>query len=294
MKTLKSIVSVILALIITSCSSDDDNGTPQPESRFTGYKFSYQTTTYDINYNEDGDIISFESQDNFGNTILHDIVKNNGQVVSIGPTLFTYNDANQIISIDCGLDNQGTTELTYNASGQLVQQTAYWPGSDFTEYKEFSYTNNKVTTVISNIVTVGLNYYYKSDISYNAQNNISEIVYSTSENGVDYTWEATNMYTYDNKKNPMKLVTDAMDFGAFYIEPSTEFSILNTESFGYRAYYDLAWISNNNIVQMIQDYGTGSYTANYSYTYNSDDYPTEIHYTDGEDDYTLEYFYTEQ
>lgn len=293
MKILKSTVAIMLVFFILSCSSDDDNSSTT-NLRFAGYKYSFQTDTRDILYNEAGNITGFEANDNFGNMVSLDIIKNNGKVVSIGPTSFTYNDTNQIVSIDCGVDNQGTTELIYNDAGLLVQQTAYWTGSDFTEYKEFSYTDGRLTSVISHIVTVGLNEYFKSDISYNAQNNIDEVILSSSTNGVDYTWNATNTYTYDNKKNPMKLVTDAMDFGNFYIEPSIEFDFLHTESYGYRAYYDLAWISNNNITQMTQDYGTGTYAANYSYTYNSEDYPTQLTFTDGEDDYSLESYYTEQ
>lgn len=292
MKTLKKISLAFFILCIMACSNDDDNNNQNNNVVLSGYRYDTNDHIFEISYNSEGELTAYESFNNLGDIITNTIIKTNGKVTNIGAANLTYNTSNQISQIDDGTGN-GVTILSYDGQGRLTEQSTSYFGGTIIETKSFNYVSGKVSEVNLQVVGSSINQYYKYVISY-SQNNVSQVIISVSNNGTDYTLQATNTYTYDNKKNPHKFLTNSVNFNMFFIEPLGSFRQFSTETINYIAAYPFAWISDNNITQLESIYSSGTYTANYVYSYNDKEYPTLVNFSDGEDDYTLEYFYTQQ
>ena len=277
-----------------SCNNDDDTSTPY----FTSYSYSFSPEELNLNYNSSNELISFESLNSSSSTFIkvnNEITKSdNGNIVKVGNSTLTYNTLNQIIEINDGSGN-GVTQLQYDSPGRLIIQNTSYFGGVINETKNLTYDSaNRISKVISHAFGSTTSNYTKYEISYNSENNIGSILISTSPDGLIYTSIGIENYTYDNKPNPLKTVTNSLGFGNFYISPSLQCDFLETISLGYTAAYTLAYISNNNVTLVEASYFSG-FENNTAYTYEYDNYgnPTKVTITDDEDGtYFKNFFYT--
>ncbi len=288
-------IIIFLSIIATiSCSKDDDNSTPY----FTSYSYSFSSEELNLNYNSNNELVSFESQDPSSSTFIkvnNEITKSsNGNIIKVGNSTLTYNTLNQIIEINDGSGN-GVTQLQYDTPGRLIIQNTSYFGGIINETKNLTYDSaNRVSKIISHVTNATSSAYFKYEISYNSENNIGVIVTSTSNDGVTYVNLGIENYTYDDKPNPLKTVTNSLGFGNFYISPSLQCDFLETLSIGHIAAYTLAYISNNNVTLVEASYVSG-FVNNTSYAYEYDNYgnPTKVTITDDEDGtYSKNFFYT--
>lgn len=296
-KILKITIVLSISLFILSCNKDDDNdrsSTPY----FTSYSYSYSPEVLNLNYNSSNELVSFESLKSSSSTFIkvtNEITKNtNGNIIKVGNSILTYNTLNQIIEINDGTGN-GVTQLQYDTSGRLIiQNTSYFSGV-INETKNLTYDSaNRVSKIISHVTSTTSNAYFKYEISYNSENNIGSILTSTSNDGVIYANVGIENYTYDDKPNPLKTVTNSLGFGNFYISPSLQCDFLETLSIGHIAAYTLAYSSNNNVT-LVKFSNFSGFENNTSYTYEYDNYgnPTKVTITDDEDGtYSKNFYYT--
>ncbi|WP_130735103.1 hypothetical protein [Flavobacterium sp. J27] len=291
----KTIVFLILLASFYSCSNDDDNTTK--ETYLSSYTFSFSSDEFQLQYNSENKLIGFETLDPTSSIITkinNEITRNtNGMVTAIGNTSLTYNTSKQISSIDDGTGN-GQTLLEYDASGRLINQTTNYFSGSITETKNMTYdANNRIIKIIIHVVSSTINEYYKYNLSYNTQNNISEMNLSSSSDNATYNLIETQIFTYDTKKNPFSKIAKNLHFGSFYINPSYPFSLFQTIKFNYISAYALQWTSNNNLTHttIVAPGGTIS-NASYEYTYNTEGYPTKVIITDEDgENYTQNFFY---
>jgi YD repeat-containing protein len=204
----------------------------------TSYTNSYSDETYNLTYNDEGQLTGFETSDGISGAKINNIITKNtdGTIASIGAATFTYNASGQIIEIDNGAGN-GTTLLEYDMQGRLTNQTTDHLGGGITEVKIITYDVSGNISEVNVNTTASTDTYTKYVLSYNEENNISEVVIHTSDNGIDYIVAQTTVYTYDDKVNPLKIVPDGASFSNFYISPSFSFNLLRTLSFNYIAAY---------------------------------------------------------
>ena len=294
-KTSKTIVYFILLLGLLSCSKDDDNTTE--ETYLSSYTFSFSTEEFQVHYNSENQVTGFETLDPSSSTLTkinNEIIRNNNEITAIGNASLTYNALKQIASINDGTGN-GQTELEYDASGRLINQSTTYFGGSITETKNMTYdSNNRIIKIIIHIVSSSINQYYKYNLSYDIQNNIKEINLSTSTDNSTYNLIETRLYTYDTKVNPFKKVIERLSTGNFYICPNSSFSLFETIKFNYLAAYALNWTSNNNLTHITIVSASGEISnATYEYTYNQEGLPSKVIITDEDGGtYSQNFFYT--
>jgi YD repeat-containing protein len=302
MKTIAKSLFILIILIFTvSCSKNDDNGDNISKIPYlTSYKFSYSPNEFELKYNSINKLISFETGDPTSSTLTkinNEIIRNSdGVITSVGNSIFTYNASNQIIKINNGTGN-GTTQIQYDMQGRLISQNTSYFGGIINETKNLTYDSaNRISQIIIHAVGTSVNTYHKYIITYDIKNNISSTAQSTSSDGTIYTTTSISNYVYDDKVNPLKSVTNNMNFANYYISPSHQFDFFSTENFSYISAYKLCFISNNNLMhrEVIYSSGGGNNTT-YEYTYNEYGNPTKVIITDDENGTSfINYNYTIQ
>ena len=298
MKKIIKTVSILCLISTLSCSKDDEEIIAPQTPYLTGYSYSYANEELNLNYNATNQLTSFETQDPSSGTfrkVNNEIIKNSsGALISVGVATFTYNAMNQIVEINDGTGN-GVTQLQYDAQGRFINQNTTYFSGVINEVKNLTYdASNRISKVVVHITSASSQAYYKYDITYNTQNNINTIIFSNSNDGITYEVVEIMNYTYDDKANPLKTVSNNLGFGNFYIAPSNAFYLFRTASFNFIAAYNLNWISNNNVTFIETIYATGGgNNTSYEYTYNEYGNPTKVVITDDEDGtYSQNYFYT--
>lgn len=250
MKKLLLFVSV-LALIFTSCSSDDDSSsTPILVAQITETEvYNGQTETYTMTFNYDGnkllgiDYGTLSSTVTYTGNLITKLELFYGTIL-IQEGLYTYDSSERLINFkrfeyDSTDDYGVNVDYIYNPNGTV------------------SFTKESGQLPDLNPSSTGV-------INFNSDGTVSTIVAST---GYNYS------YTYDSKNTPFKNVL-GMD----------------------KLIFEDDEVNNNgihNFLTEIEQYGSSSYTRNYTYSYNSNDFPVESTMNDGYSVVTKQYIYNQ-
>ncbi|KUJ62211.1 hypothetical protein AR687_09325 [Flavobacteriaceae bacterium CRH] len=249
-----------LALVLTSCSSDDSNDASASikPSRIT-YLDGDSETSYFIDYKYDGNKIVSETEDD-GST-----------------TKYTYTGDLITKKEDFGSDNQVdyTTEYTYTngkVSSQIMKYSEI-PGknSSLSYYDKLKYTYNSDNTV-------SYEGFYVSASAGTEEKNGS---YGTltfqdgnlikSVTTVNYGSTATYFYEYDTKNSPFKNVTG----GSLLIDKGFEVSAHNITKYSGSSVSVDKKIGLSSHAAKSAASTSNPYINTFTYTYDSNDFPTE-------------------
>ncbi len=274
MKTIiKLTVILCTTIIFFSCNNDDDT---QPEQNIRLKAYSESANEYELNYNEDGTLKSYQYQSEglLKTTIIYD---DEGRIKQNGNTSYTYNNQGRVSKMTRRSGSRTIeTTIVYNNEGLIASLTSRNETVGITTTSIFEYDSQNR---IKSLTEESSGSFVKTSLVYGTNDNIEQMLIERSSDGVSYREYNVRNYTYDTKNNPnynvLTKIGVSSTINVFRIKPS--FKIGNV--IAYEAVY---FYSKNNLLSYQSLYSEGTVTRSYDYVYDENNYPTsaEIEYTD--------------
>lgn len=271
MKTLLKTLTIILAITLSSCSSDDDGSNLPQDQKIRLANYTKDDVTFNMTYNEDGMLTKYQYGNTF--TVTSNIEYNtSGNITKVGPLEFIYDAQGKITEINNSSNNTIST-ITYNSQGLIEAiNSTYDDGGSPPENSEtnLEYNSNGQLIFISEYIDNGTiaSPYAKTSLSYDQNGNIIEQYIQRSNDGITYYDFSTTIYTYDNNKNPFHDtigktgITNDIILQQFIGLYSIYFS-------GQVGLTTMYFVSPNNLISKENSLKL----VTYNYTYNEDNYP---------------------
>jgi len=257
MKSLLKTFLILLAIIISGCSNDDD-GNQQPEQNLRLKSHTENTLDYNFNYNDDGSLKSYQRDSNTTN-IIYDA---EGRIKQQGTAIFTYNDQGRISEIT---NSTFQSNIVYNNEGLIAYFSSSYDTFGTTT-TTFEYDSNN--RLISALEEESSSSFVRTTLTYDANDNLEQKLVERSSDGVLYEEDYVVNYTYDSKENPFYTTLQKIginsNLSVVYLNGLSA-SIGNNIAFGRLYYY-----SKNNIMSISNSSGS---TKIYEYVYDDYNYP---------------------
>ena len=257
---------------------DDEGLTSESDFSFSTGPMTLRSYTvdgsdYELTFNGDGQITVIESPSVSG-IVTSDITFNEeGKLTQFGDLLYQFNTEGQIGQIDNG-DLMAT--LSYDGEGNMTRLNYAFSTdlADGTVNKTLIYdSRNKLDQLDVHYLISGVSDYYRYQFSYIGEN-ITQINFLSSADGINYSSEFLIAYSYDEMKNPWYgILTHHLGLDQVYIEinnrlsPTMDLHLFNN--------FPIAWMSRNNVINATLRASDLSVILDesYSYSYNEHDYP---------------------
>lgn len=262
MKILKTFL-IILIVALSSCSSNDDNGSVDKKIRLKSY--SIDIDEFEFVYNNNNQLSGFENSSG-NNSVVYNA---DNQIIQIGTYIYGYNSQGKLSTIDEGDTH---ADLIYNTQGLLATMNiSYFETINRNLVRTFIYdSNNKLIEI--NTERVEQTYSSKTLLIYDVNNNVVQLIRQSSTDRINFSTSSTVSYTYDDKNNPNKLLLDKLGvnnvFLSYYLNP------YETIGFEGLQYFRTRFFSNNNLLSITETYSLNRSTTWYiTYAYDDADYP---------------------
>jgi len=271
----RAICLLVMLVGMSSCSSSDDD-TPREENIRLKI-FSMDSNEVEITYNEDGKVSSI-GRDN----VIYDA---EGRIKQNGNTSYTYNNQGRVSKMTRRSGSRTIeTTIVYNNEG-LVATSNSMDDQGKVSRSTFEYDSKNRLTILISENTNFFHKYVKTSLTYDAKDNIEQILTEDSDDGILYNRYNVENYTYDVKNSPnYNLLTKtghSIAINLFNINPSLRIG-------NYNAYETMYFYSKNNLLSSQVFNSSG--TSIYDYVYNENNYPFSVeientYSTEPEDDY---------
>ncbi|WP_308993357.1 hypothetical protein QLS71_014170 [Mariniflexile litorale] len=259
MKNLR-ILLIITIVILASCSRNDNLS----DKNIRLNMYSVGDNDYELTYNSNNQLTGFET-----NTRSNSVIYNaDNQIIQTGAYRYTYNELGKLSKIE---EDGNQAELIYNTQGLLATMNfRFISGSTRNVTRTYKYdTNNKLIEIEEKGNTDS----YKTRVllTYDVNDNIVQVINQTSADLITYIDRNVISYTYDNKKNPYKLMLEKAGIN----NPITYYFFYPFETmyFGNYVFFVTFYFSENNLLTITNTYSSGISTTQYSYSYNERNYP---------------------
>lgn len=270
MKNLIKTIAILLAIIISGCSKDDDGGdSVQPEQNIRLKSRSENTIEYNYNYNDDGSLKSYQQ----GSNTINIIYDAEGRIKQRGTVIYNYNAQGRISEITA---NPFESNIVYNNEGLIAYFFSRYNLDTSTTTFEYD-SNNRL---ISALEEESSSFFVRTTLTYDANDNIEQKLVERSSDGIFYEEDYVQNFTYDSKENPFFTTLQKMGVNSNFSLVSL--NGLSTSIGNHIAYGKLSYYSKNNLTSMSSSSGGMKI---YEYVYDENNFPisAEMDYTNSSD-----------
>lgn len=287
MKKTTLLIQLFITIIISSCSTDDNDNDPKNDKKLV--KKEYVSSNFNLQYEYNSNnfltkinlfilkenINSEESFSYDGSNVIQRTLKSNNYT---GNYYYSYDNKNRLIEISSNNNNNLNLKTTHTIS--------YIDNVITVNLSSSSGEENIVTLKVNNsgLITKMTKSNFYSIFSYDSNGNIFEIKTFDNDNNLKYS----HNYSYDNKPNPFYGQLESI-YTPIFLNALSDANYGEIVYHGFEG-YNFPYLKNN-ITEVSKN---ESNSNNFLYTYDNDNYPINAieKGPNGNiyDEYDIEYF----